>query len=640
MAEIDEKLLGELTNAIKSLEAANREQKEAVGDIIRKMNDPSYQGGSFNSFGGSNLAGDLVSKMFEKLSKRMEALGGKTQIGNAGGGRLSDAASTVENNPAANAAKQARANANAGAGGGITAPAGQSSAHASTPSNPNPAARAADFFSRLSQQGPNATNVGSRYASDFNRSVIQPARRFGAFQTNMNYAGELQGLSGAGGDVSVGPFGMRTPFNAAFGRGLQMKYEAFKDSMGAGITMGQAEKIQNTLVGAGYNYGDPQYNRLRGMFQTGTRINSAIGQDPRFQEMAIAGTRMGGASPEDMLETLKGIQDVAGKIHVSVGEMLDGSKAYGSLLQRTGGNLAAGGKMAIQMSAITGLAPQTTLALQNNPFVQARQMQATGLMPWQLGQMSAAQRANTTYQSFDMLTKQLGASGPTTSYMDAGGFRHVSTGADKSDATLSMMMGVDINTIKQMRKNRGRVMGRARAQDAFEGYTETGQRILDDSHLSNSQKMARLNAMGMNGGRGTLGALKQQMKAAGANAADIAKVMSAPGGPAGTSGHAIVGRAEARSKAFSDWAAKQSGKESGASDMPKVWIGLDKNAARALKITNSQDAKGKAGAGHSTILELAMAGGMAGAPFGIVGAGIGAASAAAAGFIAEETGLI
>ena len=623
MAEIDEKLLGELTNAIKSLEAANREQKEAVGDIIRKMNNPSYQGGSFSSFGGSNLAGDLVSKMFEKLSKRMEALGGNTQTGSAGGGRLSGAASTVENNPAANAAKQARANANAGAGGGTTAPAGQSSAHASTPSNPNPAARAADFFSRLSQQGPNAMNVGSRYASDFSRSVIQPARKFGAFQTNMNYAGELQGLSGAGGDISIGPFGMRTPFNAAFGRGLQMKFDAFKDSMGAGITMGQAENIQNTLTGAGYNYGDPQFNRLKGMFQTGTRINSAIAQDPRFQEMAISGTRMGGASMEDMLESLNAIKDTAGNIHVSVGQMLEDSKQYGKLLQGSGGNSAMGMKMAAQMGAITGLPGQTTLALQNNPFVQARQMQATGLMPWQLGQMSAAQRANTTYQSFDMLTKQLGSSGPTTSYMDAGGFRHISTGLDKSDATLAMMMGVDVNTIKQMRKNRGHVMARARAQDAFEGYTETGNRILSDSHLSNAQKMAKLNAMGINGGRGTLGALKQQMKAAGASAQDIAKVMSAPGGPAGSSGHAIVGRAEARSKAFSDWASKQSGKETGASNMPKVWIGLNKDAKKLLNVQSSQNGKAAAGAGVGTVIGGAL-GALSMTPFGsVAGAALG-----------------
>ena len=251
MAEIDEKLITELTNAIKGLEAVNREQRESVGDVIRKMNDPTYKGGAFGGYGGASLTADLVSRMFDKLSKSMESLGGRTQAGAAGGSKLSSSASTADNNPAANAAKQARDNANASARGGAMAPAGQTSAHASTP-NFNPAARTADFFSRISQQAPSAMNVAARYASDFNRSIIQPARSFGAMQTNLNYMGELQGLSGAGGDITIPGtnIGFRTPFNAAFGRGLEMKFEALKASMGAGITMAQQENIQNTLVGA------------------------------------------------------------------------------------------------------------------------------------------------------------------------------------------------------------------------------------------------------------------------------------------------------------------------------------------------------------------------------------------------------
>jgi hypothetical protein len=398
---------------------------------------------------------------------------------------------------------------------------------------------------------------------------------------------------------------MRTPFgNQAFMRGVGMKLEAFKDSVQAGITRGQAENIQKSVIGAGYKQGTTSYNAMKNMFQTATQMSSVIGQDPRFQEMAIAGTRFGGASQEDVLETLKGIKDATENSNISLGQMLEDSQQYARLVQQTGGGAATGMSMGYKMSALTGLPGQTTLAMQNNPFVQAKQMQTTGLMPWQLGQMSAEQRTSTMYQSFDMLSRQLGPTGPTTKRVDAGGFTHISSGSDKQDATIAMMMGVDINVIKQMRKNKGQVMRRARASDVFTGYEETGQRILESKNLTDVEKRARLHAMETGTGRGTIGELKRQMQAAGASSSQIAKVMEAGSDIKGGSGHAMLKRAQARSQAFQDWAGGESGMETG----PKVTVELSKDAKKLLKI-KSEDSSGLnkalAGIGDRAVIQIA-----------------------------------
>lgn len=59
---------------------------------------------------------------------------------------------------------------------------------------------AATGFDRLSQWSPRAT----AYANAINSGIIQPAQRVGAAATSLNQLGEMQGISAAGGDISVG----------------------------------------------------------------------------------------------------------------------------------------------------------------------------------------------------------------------------------------------------------------------------------------------------------------------------------------------------------------------------------------------------------------------------------------------------
>lgn len=558
--EINDNVIEQLNLTLQEIAEMNRQQNEILSELARGQTDPNYRGGTY----GSMRILDLLAKAVDKLGQKVDKMGG----GAAPTGGLSSSGSHPTDNPAAVAAQRIFT--------------------------------ARDRIQEAARYVPVALRQGADIAYDVNQELIQPARRAGAVATGLIQTGELQGLSGAGGDITIPGtnIGVRTPFSEAGMRGLGMRVEAFRTSMQAGITMAQAENIQRSVVNAGYNQGTAGYNALNKTFQYATQMNSLIGQDPRFQEMAISGMRFGGATMQDMIETVKEINDTAGKINIGIGQMLDTSLKYRDLLAQTGGNPAMAGRMTARMAALTGLPPETSFALQNNPFVMARQMQATGLLPWQLGQMAPEERAGTTYEAFDMIARQLGPGGPTTRRTDVGGFTHISTGEDKQDATIAMLMGVDTNVVKQMKRNRGKVMARAEAADVFAGYAGTAERILGGAG-SDAEKITRLRAMESGGGRGTLGALREQMKRAGASEEDVKKVMEAGKDIGGPEGHKILGKARAREMAFQEWAAEKSGVEQGG----KVMVDLTEEAKKLLKIKNNDvDGKALAGAGIGTVV--------------------------------------
>jgi len=466
-------------------------------------------------------------------------------------------------------------------------------------------------------------NKAERYSDVINSGIIQPMYKMGAAATGLNQIGEAQGVSGMAGDIGAGPFGARLPFNPAFNRGVQMKFQAFTDSMQGGVTMAQAENIQNMTVNAGYKYGTSQYNQMRTGLEQATKINSLIGQDPQTAALYDRYTRYGGSSQTDFVASIKELNDTIQTTNVSVAQAMQDAVGYTDLLAKTGGNPANGINASTTMQRITGLNGQTTLALQNNGYVQAMQMRGTGLMPWQLGQMDPSQRAMTTMQSINQLSRQLGPNPRDKVSVDQFGFKHVTSGQDQQDGTMAMMMGVDINVIKNMRKNYRRDMKYGSISSGFEGYEQSAARIRD-SHMSESEKERQLAALSNQfGGKGTLGSLNAQMKKAGFSQKDIDKVMNAGDKIKGDSASDLASKAHLQESAYKKIMGEKTGKQQGPADKNKVMVGLTNDAKKFLTIAGQDSGKTQAGAGIGTVVG-GVIGGVTGGPVGaMIGMGIG-----------------
>lgn len=473
-----------------------------------------------------------------------------------------------------------------------------------------------------------------KYADVINQGVIQPAFKMGAAATGLNQIGEAQGVSGMAGDIGAGPFGARLPFNPAFNRGVQMKFQAFTDSMQGGITMAQAENIQKMTVNAGYKYGTSQYNQMRDTLQQTTKINSLIGQDAQTAALYDRYTRSGGASQTDFVASIKELNDTIQTTNVSVAQAMQDAIGYTNLIAKTGGNPAKGIDVSTTMQRITGLSGQATLALQNNGYVQAMQMQGTGLMPWQLGLMDPSQRAKLTMQSVNRLSKQLGPVPKDKVSTDEFGFKHVTSGQDQQDATMAMMMGVDINQIKNMRKNYRKDMKYGSISRGFEGYEQSAARIRD-SHMSEYEKQRQLQQLNNQfGGKGTLGSLTEQMRKAGFSQKEIDKVMSAGDKIKGDKASDLASKASLQGEAYRKIMGEKTGKQQGPADKNKVMVGLTNDAKKYLTIAGQDSGKTHAGAGIGTVvggvIGLAVGGGNP------IGAMVGASLGNAAGGVLDE----
>lgn len=493
---------------------------------------------------------------------------------------------------------------------------------------------AATGFDRLSQWSPRAT----AYANAINSGIIQPAQRVGAVATSLNQLGEMQGISAAGGDLSIGGMGFRTPFNQAAYTGAKMKFDQLLTSMDAGITFGQAGKIQEMTTGLGYKFGTSAYNNVAGGLESITKMNSLMGQDPRTAELIDRGTRYGQASVSDMVSSLSDLNDTIKNSNVSVAQAMQDAIGYTNLIAKQGGTAAMGVETSGAMQRITGLAGAVTLPLQQNGYVQAMQMKSTGLLPWQLGQMSAGQRAAMTMQSIDQLSRQLGPAPRDTVRTDASGFRHIISGQDKHDATIAQLMGVSVDVIKNMRRNYRRDQKFASLEEGFSGYEQTASRIVR-GNLSESEKISRLNRISGYGGKGTFGALQERMKKAGFTQDEIQSVAKAGEGKLDDlQGSAkLAAEIRLRNKKFREIEAKKTQKQTGAANKNKITIDLTNDAKKILKI-NDEGGLGKAEAGKGIGTVVGTAIGAAIPVGGVLGGGVigGMIGGAVGGMIGEE----
>jgi hypothetical protein len=263
--------------------------------------------------------------------------------------------------------------------------------------------------------------------------------------------------------------------------------------------------------------------------------------------------------------------------------MLSDMTEFGEFYKSQGGTFAQGTQAAAQMSTASGLAPDVTLQLQKSGFVQARQMQQSGLMPWQLAQMSPQERLMSSLDTVQMMGKQLGPGSPDRITKDQFGFQQVISGSQKQDATIGMMLGgIPAEQVAMMRRNANKIKRGTAIQQGFSNYQQSAERIAG-SGLSESQKMSQLSSLSEGPGfKKMLGA----MKSAGFGQSDIDAVAGSNGGGTGSSAD-LLKRIQGRYGTFEKQLGKLSGSNQYQNQGPQVLVGLSPEAMKMLKIKNN-----------------------------------------------------
>jgi hypothetical protein len=437
------------------------------------------------------------------------------------------------------------------------------------------AERSAQFFSK----------AGSNYvpaAKEFVSTVSDAGAKYGKIATQMNQIGEMQGISGSGGDITIPgtSVGFRSPFNDALVAGLKFKAEALKTGMQAGITTGQAEEYGKTTIGMGYNQGTSGFDSIfSGLVDLNKSLGSGFASDPQVQEMLDKSTRYGTNSVKDFTDAMKDLVPAARSAHVNIKQMTSDAAAFGDLARSTGGTYLSGVQTMTAMALSTGLNGATIGRLQSSGLVQANLMRGAQLNPWQLAQATSGQRTDAMYKTIDMLYNQMGPApkdtytkDPTTGLM----IRH--SGQDKRDADVAAMLNISVEDLQKTRRTEATSKSRAVAESGFQAYTQNVAQLATDPKKANA--LAALATGQTNATQGLINAMHN----AGLDQKAIDQVMAAgPHGPNLTASQ-LVKRANAQKAEFE----KLIGQTGAAENTPQgdnvVTIKLSDESRRYLQI--------------------------------------------------------
>lgn len=369
------------------------------------------------------------------------------------------------------------------------------------------------------------------------QSVAGSSRKIGAMSSDLIGTGGQSGYNVTGGDIGIGPFGMRTPFSAAGAVGLDQRMQAFGTSMGAGITYSGARNIQQSLQDRGYIPPTGPLGKAFGVESrdlTGNynRMNDAVvnlaktsplgekfATDPATIDSLDRSTRMGASGIKQWLDTMKQMPNAMQAAQVSARQLMTDMNSWGEWSQKNGSTYAHGMKTSQEMSNITGMPGAVTQSAMGGGFVRANLMRNTGLMPWQLAQASAGQNIQALYGTLGQLDKSIGMT-PETRTTNARGFTTVSGGQKAKDATIAMMMGVSPSVVAKMRRDQKGVLARGQTSDDFQAQTDEIDRI-SNSNLSAAEKERRIRKLqSSGGGKGSWGMLQADLKDAGMSGID------------------------------------------------------------------------------------------------------------------------
>lgn len=243
--------------------------------------------------------------------------------------------------------------------------------------------------------------------------TAQAAQRYGGaayrmMQTQSDLGATQLGGAAVGGNLQLGPFGFRMPFNNAFTKGLGIKFHQMGQAMGAGINMEQMQEIDNTLMGMGFNFDNPRFSRGERALEELTKFNPTINTKMAAQQMEYT-MRYGTTQQLTQLnKAIEGLGLTAATTGFSFEELQAQMLEYTSQAEKMGGSSVNAAQNSAYLSrTLPGLNPtQVQNTLHSNPMGMQAAMSA-GYMPYQVGAMSHTEQRKAFEGSIDQAWQSL-----------------------------------------------------------------------------------------------------------------------------------------------------------------------------------------------------------------------------------------
>lgn len=207
-------------------------------------------------------------------------------------------------------------------------------------------------------------------------------------------AGSALGYSQEG--VGVGPWQIPIASSFATEAGWKGMTEWVKRKNIAWGTPGLGTKdvgeIQGALYQQGYVEGGARDRMMDAMVDVKKRYK---GMDTNLMaSMLDQGTRYGTGTVDDMVGIMKKIPDAARAARLGMNEMVSAITEVANASQKQGATFKQGAAFGYQALVTTGRDPRLAQQLSENPFVQARIMAQTGVLPQAQGALDVNQRLN------------------------------------------------------------------------------------------------------------------------------------------------------------------------------------------------------------------------------------------------------
>jgi hypothetical protein len=377
----------------------------------------------------------------------------------------------------------------------------------------------------------------------------------------LEQTGEALGTSPGGSQINLGPFGVRVPFvNAAARQGMSREWEIMKMRQAGGINGQQARFIFDQLNAKGFQPdADQKYSPFeQGGGITGDQLGGlpmnnswldkmrlslppgdAMRQTPRFEDMANAAKKMTQKNPELVNEEYFTLMDKATRagamslasFNKNMAEVATVAKstgysfqqlqvdmdAVGQVNEQQGGTHAAGQIDAVRFQAQTKLPAALMPGLMQNPFVQTYAMRMNGLMPWEQGLETGAQRSADISGAVSQVYNSVGPGLPNQTEHIAGGFTRTISANDRRLALVhTMFPELSVDKLKQLVETHKTVQARSTLEDMTQAWSQTVGRTHDPKALAGLMDPKRM--------KGGWGAVEHQMDLAGFTKADKAAV--------------------------------------------------------------------------------------------------------------------
>jgi len=222
------------------------------------------------------------------------------------------------------------------------------------------------------------------------QQYVQPTYR--AMQGLSNY-GATQIGGEVGGNIEIGGFGFRNPFNSAFEKGLDMKFHQMGQAVRSGVNMQQMAEIDNTLMGMGFNFNNNQFKTGEMALENITRFNPSI-RPQQAGALLDQTLRFGNVNEvAHLTRTINNLNAVAAGANVSTEQLTQQLGAYAQLAGQSGVSSAYSIPQGAELArTMPGIDPTKNLqTLMNNPMAQ-QQVMKMGYMPYQAGAMSPSEQ--------------------------------------------------------------------------------------------------------------------------------------------------------------------------------------------------------------------------------------------------------